>query len=118
MSKRKLFNSKARERASRLTRKAVCYVMTAVMAASTLLGASVPAAYADSTAYLSATYRISYGGAHTTKFDVDGNEGYCANPSKPTPSSSTVSRIPAPRSSTNVSTLSSIPFAARIPPRR
>ena len=38
--------------------------------------------------------------------------------SKPTPSSSTVSRIPAPRSSTNVSTLSSIPFAARIPPRR
>ena len=92
MSKRKLFNSKARERASRLTRKAVCYVMTAVMAASTLLGAFAPAAYADSTAYLSATYRILYGGAHTTKFDVDGNEGYCANPSKPTPSSGRYSK--------------------------
>ena len=92
MSKRKLFNSKARERASRLARKAVCYVMTAVMAASTLLGAFAPAAYADSTAYLSATYRILYGGAGTTKFDVDGNEGYCANPSKSTPSSGRYSK--------------------------
>ncbi len=55
--------------------------------ASAVFGADK--AYAATTGYLSVGNKIPYGGWGTTRFAVNGNEAYCGNPSKPTPSAGT-----------------------------
>lgn len=78
-----------------LGRRALAFAMAIVLSVGNVLGMFAPAAaYASGgTGKLDVEYEIFYAGWGTNKFTVDGNEGYCANPSKPNPPSGTYQKV-------------------------
>lgn len=76
-------------------RKALAFAMAVILSAGNVLGMFAPAAAyaAGGNGNLVIDYQIYYAGWGTSRFVVDGNEAYCANPSKPSPKSGSYPKV-------------------------
>ena len=76
-------------------RKALAFALAVVLSAGNVLGMFAPAvAYASGgTGNYVKGYQIDYAGYFTSRFTVDGNEAYCANPSLYAPNSGSYPKV-------------------------
>ena len=91
--KRKLLNKAVREKVKGFGQKAVAAAMTALMATSSLLGIGAQAAYAvtagEQVYIQTGDEMYYYGGSQwgSRMFEINGEVGYCSDPSRNTPAS-------------------------------
>lgn len=76
-------------------RKALAFAMAVILSVGNVLGMFAPAAAYASGGYGNYVkgYQINYDNFFTSRFTVDGNEAYCANPSKNAPASGSYPKV-------------------------